>query len=130
MINNDWKWKDLKKAWVKALRSGEYKQCTGELHGYKVKTDNLDDDVGYCCLGVLSCIIGAEVDGPGNEICFETPEGEYYESGEIPIQVMKYLGIPHHVNQYKLAKMNDGSSEDSIRQHSFEQIADYIEENY
>ncbi len=34
---------DIKKQWVNALRSGEYKQTEGQLK----------DSVGYCCLGVL-----------------------------------------------------------------------------
>jgi hypothetical protein len=36
---------ELKAKWVKALRSGEYKQGTGYLHGSQTNT--------YCCLGVL-----------------------------------------------------------------------------
>ena len=35
--------KRIKKDWLTALRSGDYKQTKGELHGKK----------GYCCLGVL-----------------------------------------------------------------------------
>lgn len=38
----------IKKAWVKALRSGEYKQAAGML-----RTSLLDGKYGYCCLGVL-----------------------------------------------------------------------------
>lgn len=41
---------DLKHAWIKALRSGEYTQDNGYL-----KTKN-----GYCCLGVLCAIQGAD----------------------------------------------------------------------
>lgn len=37
--------KKLKQKWIKALRSGEFKQCTGQLKAPKVKE--------YCCLGVL-----------------------------------------------------------------------------
>jgi len=36
--------KDIKKKWVDALRSGEYKQGKGQLRLY---------DVSFCCLGVL-----------------------------------------------------------------------------
>lgn len=42
--------KSVKKRWVKALRSGEYKQCRSGMH----------DGEGFCCLGVLHDI---EVDG-------------------------------------------------------------------
>lgn len=41
--------KKLAKKWVKALRSGKYKQTT----------DNLQDETGHCCLGVL-CEIQTE----------------------------------------------------------------------
>lgn len=34
----------IKKAWIKALRSGEYKQCRNKLK----------DGESYCCLGVLN----------------------------------------------------------------------------
>lgn len=37
--------KDIKKLWVKALRSGKYKQGRGELKTVKGR---------YCCLGVLT----------------------------------------------------------------------------
>lgn len=37
-----------KKAWILALRSGEYKQGTGGLVGRN----------GYCCLGVAQCVLG------------------------------------------------------------------------
>lgn len=42
---------DLKKEWVKALRSGEYKQCQGNLHGATGT---------HCCLGVLDVIVKAK----------------------------------------------------------------------
>jgi hypothetical protein len=42
----------IKKAWIKALRSGEYKQCQ----------HTLKKDGGYCCLGVLAKVT-AEIEG-------------------------------------------------------------------
>jgi hypothetical protein len=41
---------DLKRGWVKALRSGGYTQGRGRL-----KSGNT-----YCCLGVLACVMGRE----------------------------------------------------------------------
>lgn len=43
---------EIKKAWVEALRSGEYAQARGAL----CRTEGTVDDqtVGYCCLGVLT----------------------------------------------------------------------------
>jgi hypothetical protein len=42
----------IKKAWLKALRSGEYKQCQ----------NTLTKDGGYCCLGVLAKVT-ADIEG-------------------------------------------------------------------
>jgi hypothetical protein len=44
---------DLKTKWVKALRSGEYQQCSGFL----------EKDGGMCCLGVLVHVQGENVAG-------------------------------------------------------------------
>jgi len=35
------------KAWTEALRSGEYEQCTGQLH----------DGTGFCCIGVAAAAV-------------------------------------------------------------------------
>lgn len=40
---------ELKDKWIAALRSGEFKQCSGVLH----------DGESHCCLGVLAVICGA-----------------------------------------------------------------------
>ena len=40
----------IKDNWVKALRSGHYDQIGGNLKG----------DSGFCCLGVLACVMGKE----------------------------------------------------------------------
>src|SRR6185503_20826939 len=42
--------KKLKAKWVKALRSGDYEQTNYALH----------DSGGYCCLGVLCSVAGAD----------------------------------------------------------------------
>ena len=43
-----------KKDWIDALRSGEFKQCTGVL----AKRDPESGTTSYCCLGVLATIAG------------------------------------------------------------------------
>jgi hypothetical protein len=40
------------KTWIKALRSGEYKQCQGTLKGELV-----DGSTGFCCLGVYNEVV-------------------------------------------------------------------------
>lgn len=47
---------DIKRRWVDALRSGEYKQGK-----YRLAQSNGDDKVGYCCLGVLCDLVKNEV---------------------------------------------------------------------
>ena len=95
---------DFKKRWVEALRSGEYKQCRGKLHG---------DDGGHCCLGVADIVFDLKVDG------------YYLLHGEnVPSAIR---GSSDMAN--RLAAMNDGNIEIGIEPHSFFQIADYIEKN-
>lgn len=45
----------LKDRWVKALRSGKYKQVKESLRAevYDEETGHYRDEIGYCCLGVL-----------------------------------------------------------------------------
>jgi len=100
----------FKKKWLKALRSGEYEQCTGRLH----------DDGKYCCLGVANHLHGVSnktMDGNPKTGCAK----EYF--GCVP----KYMEAlqdrkddqSHSMN---LIRMNDGGK-------SFKQIAEYIQKN-
>lgn len=50
--------KKLKMKWLKALRSGKYKQTTGTLHGGDA----------YCCLGVLACVANLKISRDGDQI--------------------------------------------------------------
>ncbi len=110
--------KNIATKWVKALRSGEYKQGYGRLHDIGSK--------GYCCLGVLCKMY----------------EKDYVEIGEhltdgftLPFSMMKDFQISNHTcrqtkgiaigkEQYdSLAVANDNHE-------SFANIADWIEKNY
>ena len=92
--------------WIKALRSGKYKQARGYL-----KTD-----VGHCCLGVL---------------CTLTPYKNNYtkmnDNETLPRAVMKETGIYNPAGTLPdgacLSKLNDDGR-------SFEEIADIIEKNW
>lgn len=92
--------------WVKALRSGQYKQ------GRELLKQTDDSNVTtYCCLGV-ACEIGLtkskrSVDF-SNKLVFNS-----------------FLAVK---TQQKFAAMNDGEGETSPK--TFKQIADYIEKNY
>lgn len=90
---------ELKRKWIAALRSGEWKQCR----------ERLTDGEGYCCLGVLHKILTGE----------EPPWlwGDKGQGIEKPKQInLKPLSIKH------LSDRNDEGQ-------SFSEIADYIEAN-
>ena len=73
--------KELKAKWVKALRSGEYAQGTGQLR----------DGDSYCCLGVLC----------------EIAKVRFLSSGEyLPASLANAAGVDLMV-QEELAFMND-----------------------
>lgn len=100
--------KKVKAAWVKALRSGKYKQGANSL---KYEYDN---ETYFCCLGVAKeCKLAKpmqERDG------FSEWESEEWVSE-------KFLPKPIQV---RLATFNDGSS-GSCKVRSFNWIAGYIE---
>lgn len=111
---------DNAKNWVKALRSGEYKQTTGALH-------NQD---GFCCLGV-ACELAVEAGivtshDKGNLYTYGTSNN----CGALPNEVSKWLGLSttwggfnRGTESTDLPKLND---EEHL---TFEQIADIIESN-
>jgi hypothetical protein len=114
----------VKKQWIKALTSGEYKQARESLH---VKT--LDGD-SYCCLGVLcELAIKAGVDIEVREISETKIYGGY--SGTIPNAVRDWADITplgsliKSVGEYtNLASLNDNAG------YNFNQIAQVIEEQF
>lgn len=112
---------DVKKTWVRALRSGKYVQTEGTLKC----------DEGHCCLGVLTELHSKKAD----DKLKWTPatEGTTIHEGKMvygkngngsypPKRVLTWAGL-HHTTAKKLANMNDDQGM------SFKQIADYIEEN-
>jgi hypothetical protein len=120
---------ELKAKWVEALRSGEYKQTTGELH------DRATDS--YCCLGVLCRVVGAEF---GDVMEHNEDDGEWVSHDYVPhiggkvlaadeelkASVCEEFGIP---DQTVLISMNDGNEKEEIRSHTFSEIANFIEKN-
>lgn len=102
----------VKKAWVKALRSGKYAQGREALarrkpHG---KTQ-------FCCLGVLCDITGVRRDRRDDYSDILTFDNE---ESYLPPELGKRLGITKY-KQMKLARMNDAGGD-------FNKLADYIEE--
>ena len=97
------------KAWVKALRSGKYKQGEGVLR--------VEDK--YCCLGV-ACELAGVADIINN--------GEYFYGGGpyvLPQSVQEWLGLDSMEGSYE--KGNRALSSDNDVGKTFEVIADIIE---
>ena len=105
---------ELKKKWIEALRSGEFKQRRRVLRG-----PTKEGAISQCCLGVLCMVKNPNV---------EVIDG--YQSVEelIPDRLLDDYGLTS-IQQARLSTLNDGGSVDgmSIREHTFEEIADYIE---
>lgn len=113
---------NLKQKWVEALRSGHFKQATGNL-----KTDDC-----YCCLGVLCTVLGASwnededfgifLPAIGDEVLYDESD-----EGVLGDKTLDTVGITRE-QQFKLTAMNDGF-EPATHAHNFDEIADWIEKN-
>jgi hypothetical protein len=106
---------EIKKKWIEALRSGEYKQGKGYLN----QGDN------YCCLGVL-CDIAVK---SGLDVNVDTAYGVTHfdgRNGALPRKVQDWAGLnaidPVVAGQH-LASWNDDFDK------SFDDIAKLIEDN-
>ena len=113
--------KEFKKAWLRALRGGGYRQGTGQLTAS-------GDDVGprsrrreYCCLGVAARILGL--------LDIKTGDCSYAGSTEgclLPLKLREQLGISERL-QSTLINSNDGIWRP---REGFRKIARHIEEGY
>lgn len=107
--------------WVKALRSGKFKQGKFRLHNILADT--------YCCLGI-ACEINKKhlaigCDDDGNNMSYDN------EDKALPVSIREYMGLKSavglgtHTNDehFCLERLNDSGK-------SFTEIADIIEQNY
>jgi len=107
--------------WIADLRSGKYKQSTGNLH----------NDSGYCCLGVACKTAlkrGIEVDiyGPQSGVTGKI----IGDSLDSQTHVFEWLNLLSHCGEFKGEKFDGFSSLADINDeeiHNFEDIADFIE---
>lgn len=105
--------KELRDAWVAALRSGEYEQTT----------ETLESDGAYCCLGVLCVVAKIDIPPDANDLDYND-EGD--EQGIYDLRALRDdcgLGTGHDSPQIKLITMNDEDGK------TFPEIADWIEMN-
>lgn len=107
---------EAKKPWLAALRSGKYRQTT----------ESLNDENGYCCLGVLCEVAienGLKINKETNDRSYETSYDGYVDFP--PPIVWTWAGLVGN-NPYieskgnYLADLNDAGL-------SFDEIADLIE---
>ena len=107
--NKKFKLGPKQKQWIKALKSGKYKQCKAELC----------NGVGYCCLGVANTILNLKED---SELCLEdtfnalglkSDCGDFDSSYKFPRGNRTYTD---------LTAMNDNGV-------SFKKIAEFVESN-
>jgi hypothetical protein len=110
---------EIKQKWVEALRSKKYKQGRGVLR----RKDT------YCCLGVL-CDLNEKVEW--KFLASTRLIEEQYIPSISPDNAFGDFFIPIEISEW--AELSDVSSEVLVelnddKFYSFEQIADYIEEN-
>lgn len=111
---------EARKAWVQALRSGEYKQGNGYLHYGDT----------YCCLGV-ACDLAVK-DGVEMDVDADDDEGAVaYDGAAVipPSKAQSWLGLSDPYGRYMrddkihyLTSLNDAGT-------PFAEIADLIESN-
>ncbi len=103
---------ELKEKWLRALRSGRYKQTQHTLRKSGLAKT-------YCCLGVL-CNVSKEGKWENNGRVYVV--GPNASRNYIPKVLLPKFGITDKT-QKKLAFMNDANKM------SFEKIADWVEAN-
>jgi hypothetical protein len=110
--------KELKKQWLADLRSGNYKQCTGQL----CDTGTKNFMASYCCLGVLGRSIQKINAHSIKFIKGEITYKNVNDSETLPTCLRKEIGISPN-GQDKLMELNDDYEK------NFKEIADFIEKN-
>lgn len=135
--------KQARELWVKALRSGKYKQGRGDLR----RTVNGEDF--YCCLGVACDLYTKRVSKRNNWVSlgYDNKFVIFNDRTSLPVRVMKWLGLNAKSGMLIDSKVDDffGRSPDKIPRWagcriysligandsndnlSFEKIADMIE---
>lgn len=122
--------KKLAMKWVKALRSGKFKQTTGTLHKTEQNRVTSQEKLGFCCLGVLAkvCRINdnliddfASLDDPYFSSCQVSHNEGRPTIGKVSVRTS---GSGNEFLTFdSLALANDKGA-------TFRSIASWIEKNY
>jgi hypothetical protein len=110
---------EVKKAWVAALRSGEYKPGQAWLRNSQSEMPDR-----YCCLGVLCDLHARSAESHktlGWAFFDYSNAWKYGGDAALPSDAVKRWAMLETFDAHKLARMNDSGK-------SFAEIADYIEE--
>lgn len=117
---------NIKKRWIKALRSGKYKQGKGRLRNEKDE---------FCCLGVFCDITKDETGGKWGKKGYFGKQGTRGDDCGLPPFVTRFLGMD--LNGYTFPKYYTakGRKERSLiglndSGASFKQIANIIDKNF
>lgn len=102
--------------WVKALRSGEYKQ------GHHVLFRNDFQSCEYCCIGIAGIVAGVKESRMLNKNLFGTQSHNDVQSFKIPKELRTIENAGRYQLPLLISRMNDNGS-------SFIEIADWIEAN-
>lgn len=111
--------KKIADKWVKALRSGKFKQTQGQLQ----------DAEGFCCLGVL-CILAEQ---EGVDVARKTyKHGPHLKGGVLEYQkaVMEWADLSSDDGFFELSGISSSLVDKNDSGESFEEIADFIEKHY
>lgn len=108
----------IKRRWLKALRSGKYKQGTGSLR----------DGDGFCCLGVLCDVVKND-----KALKLNWEGGVWFDNSttDLGCRVTDHVLAPNQNldeldgDMEALMRRNDGTTD--IRRQSFKKIANLIE---
>lgn len=111
---------DIKNKWVRALRSGEYRQTKTKL-----KNQN-----GYCCLGVLCELYSKETKNAAfsSQPVYWCADGTHEILDEVsllPVPIIQWAEMKS--SDGNLPQMNSLAYQNDYAGSNFEEIADYIE---
>jgi hypothetical protein len=114
----------VKQKWVKALKSGKYKQGHGTL-----KEIDANRHAKYCCLGVLADTQGVKwekhLDGDDARVPYLNDHRISRDDASTGFLANGMFGLSNAV-QEKLANMNDGAA--GLKKYTFKEIVKYIEQ--
>jgi hypothetical protein len=114
--------------WVKALRSGYYRQTQGQLSSHD---SDKHGHYQYCCLGV-ACLVGQKLNIPGAS--FDGEASDQYRGGVFPGKwfgkIMKSRDPKIRIKLNEKSKMVYCSDANDEYELKFSKIADALEEKY